>query len=52
MQKLKYGMSKFGLDGDLLDKPNDPLPRQAGSTDNEIENDQYSWGLRYVYCNW
>jgi hypothetical protein len=41
-------MNKSGMDGSVLDHPNDIMPNQAGSNDKEMKNDKYEKGLRYA----
>eukprot|EP01036_Dinobryon_divergens_P028234 gene28234-37147_t len=46
LKKLKWTMSKKGLDSNALDKADSIIPNQAGSEDKEVKNLTFDKGLR------
>jgi hypothetical protein len=46
INKLKFTMSKLGLDPSQLDDPDAILPNQVGSEDHALKNDAYAKGLK------
>ena len=46
-QLLQEEMATRGLDPSLLDRPEDILPDQPGTSDEGVPNDQFERGLRY-----
>jgi hypothetical protein len=47
LRKLKVNLIKEGLEPNLIDDPNAPLPNQMGYATEEIKNEPYEKGLRY-----
>jgi hypothetical protein len=50
--RLKLELKRNGLDPSLLDNPELVMEDQAGKTDQEILNEDYEPGLKYVSWTW